>query len=173
MRSADVVRIYRTLEEAGVSIWIDGGWAVDAALGRQTRAHDDLDIVVESSAVDTLKKYLSELGFNELDPESTAEWNFVLSDDQRNKVDVHIVELEVQDGVHKAPINGIAYPAGSLTGTGVINEMQVRCVRAEHLLSFKTSYPPRPKDRDDVAALSQLLGLRVPCTHVQSASRAW
>lgn len=28
-------------------VWLDGGWGVDALLGRQTRPHDDMDIVIE------------------------------------------------------------------------------------------------------------------------------
>ena len=40
----DVTDLYSTLESEGIKIWIDGGWAVDALLGEQTRTHEDLDI---------------------------------------------------------------------------------------------------------------------------------
>jgi lincosamide nucleotidyltransferase A/C/D/E len=39
MRGADVIELYQALAAAGVDIWIDGGWAVDALVGRQTRRH--------------------------------------------------------------------------------------------------------------------------------------
>ncbi len=34
MTSADVIDLYATLENLGIKIWIDGGWAVDALLGK-------------------------------------------------------------------------------------------------------------------------------------------
>jgi lincosamide nucleotidyltransferase A/C/D/E len=43
MDAPEVVDLYRTLEKLGVRIWIDGGWGIDALLGKQTRAHADLD----------------------------------------------------------------------------------------------------------------------------------
>lgn len=37
MEAAIVVDLYRELTRAGIAVWVDGGWAIDAALGRQTR----------------------------------------------------------------------------------------------------------------------------------------
>ena len=34
------------LQSAGVRVWLDGGWSVDALLGEQTRPHADLDLAV-------------------------------------------------------------------------------------------------------------------------------
>jgi hypothetical protein len=31
------------LEKAGIEVWLDGGWAVDALLGMQTRPHKEPD----------------------------------------------------------------------------------------------------------------------------------
>ena len=81
------------------------------------------------------------------------------------KIDVHVVVLDEQRGVWADPTDGIAYPAGSLTGEGTIDGATVRCVTAEFLLQFKTSYPPRAVDRQDVAVLCDLLGRPVPDTH--------
>jgi len=44
VNSVDVVDFYRTITQLGTELWIDGGWAVDALLGEQTRPHRDLDI---------------------------------------------------------------------------------------------------------------------------------
>jgi hypothetical protein len=55
MTSADVIDIYSTLGGLGIKIWIDGGWGVDALLGRQTRPHKDLDIALDdTSSITTL-----------------------------------------------------------------------------------------------------------------------
>ena len=47
MSSQDVVELYGALERLGIRIWIDGGWGVDALLGKQSRAHQDLDIAIQ------------------------------------------------------------------------------------------------------------------------------
>lgn len=48
MTAADVVAFLALMDASAVRVWLDGGWAVDALLGRQTRRHDDLDIVIEA-----------------------------------------------------------------------------------------------------------------------------
>ncbi|MGA1371782.1 MAG: nucleotidyltransferase domain-containing protein, partial [Pseudomonadales bacterium] len=55
MEGDAVVELYVALAGAGVDIWIDGGWAVDALVGRQTRPHNDLDIAVEARHVGSLR----------------------------------------------------------------------------------------------------------------------
>ena len=47
MAATDVIKFYSDLEKSGITIWIDGGWGVDALLGKQTRLHADLDIAIE------------------------------------------------------------------------------------------------------------------------------
>src|SRR5437879_1467332 len=42
----DVVDLYLALLHEGVQVWVDGGWGVDALLGRQTRPHKDFDAIV-------------------------------------------------------------------------------------------------------------------------------
>ena len=48
MTSNDVIDLYTNLETLGIKVWVDGGWGVDALLGKQTRFHEDLDIAVEA-----------------------------------------------------------------------------------------------------------------------------
>lgn len=165
MQATDVVDLYNELNQSGVTIWIDGGWAVDALVGRETRPHQDLDIAVEAEQVAQLKRCLEQRGYIEVDREDSSEWNFVVADDENRSIDVHVVVFGEQDGVHGAPLGGIAYPAGSLTGEGVISSTKVSCVKAEFLLQFKTSYPPRDVDLHDVATLCTLLGCSVPESH--------
>jgi lincosamide nucleotidyltransferase A/C/D/E len=51
----EVVRLLDAFEAAKVKAWLDGGWGVDALLGRQRRTHDDLDLVVELKDVATVE----------------------------------------------------------------------------------------------------------------------
>ncbi len=165
MIAEDVIELYRALDQRGVAIWIDGGWAVDAVVGRQTRPHHDLDIAVEAKALDALRQFLADRGYSQSRSDDASEWNFVVEDECGRKIDVHVVVLGDQGGVWSDATDGIAYPAGSLTGDGIIAGTSVRCISAEMQLRFKTSYPPRAIDRQDVAVLSGLLGRPVPDTH--------
>ena len=45
-------------------ICIDGGWGVDALLGRQTRLHEDLDLVIRRQDKPAFMDRLGALGFN-------------------------------------------------------------------------------------------------------------
>jgi lincosamide nucleotidyltransferase A/C/D/E len=166
MQGDAVVELYEALAGAGVDVWIDGGWAVDALVGRQTRPHSDLDIAVEARRVGALREFLAERDFVESRSPESSRWNSVLSDPGGRRIDVHVVEFDEELGVLGDPLDGIAYPAGALTGRGRIGSLPVNCVRADILLLFKTGYPPRAVDRHDVAALCALLGRPVPDTHL-------
>jgi lincosamide nucleotidyltransferase A/C/D/E len=48
---------WQKLEKLGIQIWIDGGWAVDALLQKQTREHRDLDIAVQRKDLIKLKDF--------------------------------------------------------------------------------------------------------------------
>ena len=62
----DAIEIISTLENAGIKVFIDGGWGVDALLGYQSRAHNDIDIFIESSHKDNTFKILSINGYKEI-----------------------------------------------------------------------------------------------------------
>ena len=54
MTADDVLHVVRIVREAGVTVWLDGGWGIDALLGAQFRRHEDLDVVVPLADVDTM-----------------------------------------------------------------------------------------------------------------------
>ena len=58
-----MVEVVDHLRDAGLSVWIDGGWGVDALLGGQTRDHDDVDLVVELPHMTDVLDVLASLGF--------------------------------------------------------------------------------------------------------------
>ena len=45
--AAELLLIVDTIRSAGVETWLAGGWGVDALVGRQTRRHADVDLVVD------------------------------------------------------------------------------------------------------------------------------
>ena len=46
-----------------MDVWVHGGWGIDALLGEQTRAHDDLDVIIRADDVKALIRVTRELGF--------------------------------------------------------------------------------------------------------------
>jgi lincosamide nucleotidyltransferase A/C/D/E len=58
-----VLEILTLLQASGVEATVDGGWGVDAPLGRVTREHEDLDLVVSLADVPRIYEALGRLGF--------------------------------------------------------------------------------------------------------------
>lgn len=108
----------------------DGGWAVDALLGAQTRAHKDLDIAVQWKGVPKLRQILEGDGYRQSKKDS--KWNFVLADDSSREIDVHAFVLDQQRKV----VDGIEYPSESLTGQGSIDGHEVTCISAQYMVAF-------------------------------------
>ena len=63
MRANDVISLYQAFAAARAPVWLMGGWGVDALLGRQTRPHHDLDVLVNVSNLERLRRCLIDLGF--------------------------------------------------------------------------------------------------------------
>jgi lincosamide nucleotidyltransferase A/C/D/E len=64
MELRDVEEIVGLLSGAGVRWWLSGGWGVDALVGRQTRRHKDLDLVVAREDMVTAAQTLAAHGFH-------------------------------------------------------------------------------------------------------------
>jgi lincosamide nucleotidyltransferase A/C/D/E len=58
-----VIEVLDRLDAAELTVWLDGGWGVDALLGEQTRAQDDLDLAIARSDCVRAQEALAELGF--------------------------------------------------------------------------------------------------------------
>jgi len=48
----EVLAILGALDATGTRLWVAGGWGVDALVGRQTRAHRDLDLLVDAQRLE-------------------------------------------------------------------------------------------------------------------------
>ncbi|MGW5107870.1 nucleotidyltransferase domain-containing protein [Nocardia sp. NPDC004123] len=161
MEAADVLDLHRACARAGITIWIDGGWCVDALLGEQTRPHSDLDIAVRRCQADRVREILTGMGYlADPGPDHTA-WNYVMAKGPHTPVDIHVFDHDADGRV----TYGIDYPADSLTGTGTIDGEKVDCIAAPWMFTFKTAYPPAPKDRADVQALAAKFGFAIPDSH--------
>lgn len=63
MTAQDVVAILRLFEQNGIADIVDGGWGVEALLGKQTRPHNDLDIALSHNDVPKARELLVARGY--------------------------------------------------------------------------------------------------------------
>lgn len=167
--TADDVRGFLSLMHTyGIRVWLDGGWAVDACLGAQTRRHRDLDIVIEERDVPAAVAALQARGYAPVARGDARAWNFVLGDDAGHQVDVHVIVLDEDGrGFYGPPEDGACYPAEALTGTGSVKGRAVACITPKSLVAFHTGYDVDATDWADVSALCERSGIPVPDQYVR------
>jgi lincosamide nucleotidyltransferase A/C/D/E len=159
----DVFWFVALMESHGVDVWPDGGWAVDACLGEQTRSDSDLDIAIEERDVQAAIASLSGCGWVPVPREDTTPWCFHLGDAAGGEVDFHVIVIADDGrGIYGPPENGVFYSADALTGTGTLRGQSVRCITPEWLVAFKTGYEVGASDWSDVRALCERFGIPVP-----------
>lgn len=162
MTVRDVTEIVGGLAADGIAVWVDGGWCVDALVGRELREHGDLDLAVSRSDEKALRDWFASRGYEHRPGVNESAWNFVLGDAHGRDIDVHVFEFDEQEVVY-----GIKYPAESLKGCGSLGGLEVRCIAPEWMFRFKTAYDPAPKDLLDVRALAESYGFEIPPSHRQ------
>lgn len=158
MKASDVVEFLKLCEENDIEIIIDGGWGVDALLGKQTRIHQDLDIALQHKYVPKLRQLLEARGYKDIPRDDTRECNYVMGDNKGHAIDFHSFTLDEKGNL----IFGIAYPLESLTGTGTIHGHPVKCISPEWMVKFHTGYDLDEIDYRDVLALCEHFGIPLP-----------
>ena len=163
MTSSALVDLLCLIEDAGISVWLDGGWGVDALLERQSREHGDLDIVLCRSDVPRLQTVLDRRGFTVLSGKPPD--SFVLANGSGLEVDVHAVVFDDNgNGIYRMQ-NGEdwIYPAEGFNGRGIVAGMEVRCLSpAIQVLGHAYGYTPMQKDLRDMELLQERFGVELP-----------
>ena len=102
-----MVRVLDRLDEDGVPLCVAGGWGVDALVGRPSRDHRDLDLLIDAAAFDAAVDTLAGLGYV---PET--DWlpvRLEVAAAGRGWVDLHPVEVAADGhGVQRGP-DGTTY----------------------------------------------------------------
>jgi lincosamide nucleotidyltransferase A/C/D/E len=148
----NVVWLLDVLEEAGVEVWLDGGWGVDALLAGQTRPHHDVDVIVRAEDVAVITDMLAQHSFSRLT-------DVLLTHGACGRVDLQPVRF---DSAGNAVGAKTTYPAGSLIGIGSLGGREVRCVTVDHQVLAHMGYEPRDVDRSDINALHDRFGVLLP-----------
>jgi lincosamide nucleotidyltransferase A/C/D/E len=159
MTASDVVAVLNLLDSAHVDVWVDGGWGVDALVGRQTRPHSDLDLALGEETLPDAVKALATAGFRhdgDVSPGMPARYVVTAP---CGRVDIHPLRFDEHgDGWQDlgAGTPGGRYPADGLRGEGVINGRRVRCLTAALQRSFHDGYEWSEADRHDMELLACL-----------------
>lgn len=155
MALSDVMTVIDAVRSIGCQFWLEGGWGVDALVGRQTRPHRDVDLDFDAHFEDAVLAALSELGY-------------VIETDWRpNRVelvapgnrwaDLHPLVVHADGSARQAALDGGWHQFDrSWFTTGLLGGKRVPCVSAEAQRQFHSGYELRAIDFLDLAQLDHL-----------------
>ncbi len=148
----DVLVVVTALRVAGIETWLAGGWAVDAIVGKSTRRHKDLDLLVPEHSVEDVAPCLARLGFELIRQTDLGSgyWmpvRFLFRDSLGHYVDVHPIRM-VDGSLHAVRGPGsLTLPLTVALTSGHVNNHAVPCLSPAAQLAFKFGYA---WDGDDV-----------------------
>ena len=171
MHEHDIADLLKAAENLGITVWVGGGWGVDALVNAQTRPHNDIDVYIEKRNADNFIKMLIAKGYSEIKTEYTTESHTVWQNTSGHMVDIHLIEFKADDA-ESLYFEGEAYPLFVLDGTGTIGGIAVRCFTAEAQLLFHQGYEHSEKDIHDVLLLCNTFGLDLPEEYKDSGNHA-
>lgn len=170
MTEASAGELCRTLDQGGIRAWIVGGWGVDALLGRCTRQHKDLDVLLRRSQHEHAWQILHERGYRlayrweeNVDVPGTVidgtvqPTAYVLQDQSGRQVDVHVLD-DRPPALTPLWSTDRTFIPGALDAWGTIDGVHVRCMSARMQLIAHEGYELPSEHQADVAALERLLG---------------
>lgn len=166
MEPEDAAHIYQWLAGSGIQSWIVGGWGIDALLGKQTRDHHDLDLIIlVDDVVKTLdicedEGYQLDYLWEENNPVidaygNTVNTGFVLKDASGRELDIHAMRQDPEGNGIPAWKNdpGWIFSVMDLSGKGSIAGETVRCFSPEMQRKAHTGYELPDKHQRDLALL--------------------
>lgn len=160
---------HQLLAGNGIKHWLHGGWAVDFLIGKVTRDHSDVEMVIWEKDKNIVRNLLEQSDFTEVETEFPME-GFVVEDKNR-KTKVHFVYIKKVDSgsvVSLGRWSDWPWPTGSFGNqVGNIDNVSVPVVSAEGQLDSKLNFskhkhgsPPRDKDNADIIKLQSYLAAK-------------
>lgn len=149
-------------DELGITVWIDGGWGVDALLGECTREHQDLDIIISWKDSAILTEALSALGFVDIHTHDRKDRNFVMGHRLHGMIDFHVIELTEDGGALYGPCEiDWVITESELNAIGVIGGREVRCLSVDYQVRSHSGYTLQDTDFTDLHALRERYGVKL------------
>jgi lincosamide nucleotidyltransferase A/C/D/E len=165
MDARGVLEVITSLHQAGIRVWLDGGWGIDALVGEQTRDHDDLDCVIALSDAGIARDTLATLGsIVSLDELPTR---FVVRDQSDRRVDFHTVTFDAPGAATQQLQDGsmAPYPARGFSGFGHVAGVRIACLTAAVQFLHHLGYAPDEKDHHDMGLLADHFGIDLPAPY--------
>jgi lincosamide nucleotidyltransferase A/C/D/E len=171
MDAQSLLEVVDLFAEHDIEVWLDGGWGVDALLERETRGHDDLDLVAELRHSDRIIALLEGLGYELVDGAPPV--SYVLVDLRGRQVDVHPVTFDAEGGgVYELRGGGQwVYPAEGFSGRGSVAGRPVRCLAPEVQVLVHAGYELTDKDYRELYLLRERFGVELPEDLVERVAR--
>lgn len=163
MEARDVIDVVLLFEQAGIDIWVEGGWGIDALLGSQTRDHGDLDLIVDAPrASDARALFINggyEIIFEDLpghvsfeDPTGRAvDLSFAVADRYGDRWNIN---RTVGNGDPDYPFDCFTY--------GWIGGHKVGCLGPDAQLAHHLGYEIEAVDKWDAALLRDHFDIALP-----------
>ena len=160
MRGDEVLHVLDQLMAEGIVAWVDGGWGVDALLGRQTRHHSDLDLVIDAAALSRFNAVLLAEGF-----EVVRDWlptAIAFRHPDGRAIDLHPAELTPDGGGDQVQRDGEKRFHYAAPTVGRIGSRSVSCCTVETQIASHLGYQPNEDDVADMEALAAKFGRELP-----------
>lgn len=154
MPAEEVVRIVDWLDAANVTYQINGGWGVDGLVGRQTRRHRDLDLVVDEEDVPDFLDWLVDRGYR-----TVEDWLPVRIElaSAAGRVDVHPMRIDATgDGIQQGLDHQVYVHAAGERTHGRVGGRTVVVANADRARALRAGYQIRDVDRHDLNQLDRL-----------------
>jgi lincosamide nucleotidyltransferase A/C/D/E len=157
MPLAEVLRVLDAVRSTGCRFWLEGGWGVDALVGRETRPHRDVDVDFDADYEHAVLEVLTGLGYS-----IETDWRpnrVELSAPGSRWVDLHPLVIDANGDARQAGLDGgwHEFPRSWFT-SGSLGGVTVPCVSVEAQRHFRTGYELRTVDLLDLAQLDRLFG---------------
>jgi lincosamide nucleotidyltransferase A/C/D/E len=155
MLLAEVLDVLNAFTAARCRFWLEGGWGIDALVGRQTRPHRDLDLDVDARDEVLALSVLADLGYT-----IETDWRpnrVELLAPGRGWVDVHPFEFDENGAARQAALGGgwHEFPKSYFVH-GTLGSLAVPCVSATAQRRLHSGYELREVDKHDLAQLDAL-----------------
>jgi lincosamide nucleotidyltransferase A/C/D/E len=155
MTLEQLLRVLDAVRSVGGRFWPEGGWGVDALLGRQTRPHRDVDIDIDGAFEHKVLAALHELGYV-----VETDWRpnrVELAAPGCGWVDIHPLVIDANGNARQAALDGgwHEFPRSFFT-VGRLGDVSVPCFSVEAQRVFHSGYQLRDIDHRDLALLDQL-----------------
>jgi lincosamide nucleotidyltransferase A/C/D/E len=145
----------QALDTVGCRYWLEGGWGVDALVGRQTRPHRNLDVDFDAAYEAQALAVLQQTGYV-----VETDWRpnrVELVAPARGRVDMHPLVLDEDGSARQAALGGGYHRFDrSWFTVGELGGRSVPCVNVEAQRLLREGYEHRAVDRHDLELLKEV-----------------